>query len=272
MVLCNRPYQLFYSKHVRQHTASYTGWTLPYSCQFDLSSSPVSRALYKEWSPARRFVTGKFRELLHLCAAGSHLTSSLIGKSWFLLHSIIQHVHKNLCWGFKLEWEMPCRKVAAPTADYEKQLSQVVWTGIHLEFLSHRYNAWRRITIVPIWVAPCSRNSECLMHPLRLLKVLQAGICLCVLEEAQTWQRGWIHLIPVTKVNKSLRGQTSVCLSWDNIVPLRNSRPVTANRFPWHCSESGKDSARGWQSEEFNHQPTFPAVQYCISSNSPRYF
>lgn len=24
MVLCNRPYQLFYSKHVRQNTASYT--------------------------------------------------------------------------------------------------------------------------------------------------------------------------------------------------------------------------------------------------------
>lgn len=24
MVLCNRPHQLFYSKHVRQHTASYT--------------------------------------------------------------------------------------------------------------------------------------------------------------------------------------------------------------------------------------------------------
>ena len=39
---------------------------------------------------------------------------------------------------------------------------------------------------------------------------------------------------------KSLRGQMSVCLPWDNIVPLRNSRPVTANTFHWYCLESSK--------------------------------
>lgn len=87
------------------------------------------------------------------------------------------------------------------------------------------------------WIAPYSRNSQCLKPSLRLLMVLQPGIWLCMLQPTQTWLCGGSIYTLCDKGNKNLRVQISICLSWDNIV-CHWETPVTKNSFCCHCLES----------------------------------